>query len=64
MISVVDAFLVLVTVKLQGKFKAMVVCWFLGLGSLISWNSMLTIGDYYYQIFPVSIIYEPIALNT
>lgn len=35
---------------------AMVVCWFLGLGSLVSWNSMLTIEDYYYQLFPVSFL--------
>ena len=38
----------------QGKYGAMVVCWILGLGSLVSWNSMLTIGDYYYKLFPVS----------
>ena len=37
----------------QGKYSAMVVCWILGLGSLVSWNSMLTIGDYYYNLFPV-----------
>lgn len=42
-------------IQFQGKFMAIVVCWFLGLGSLVSWNSMLTISDYYYQIFPVSI---------
>ena len=34
--------------------KAMSVCFILGLGSLVSWNSMLTIGDYYYKLFPVS----------
>ncbi|GFZ03138.1 major facilitator superfamily protein [Actinidia rufa] len=38
--------------RLQGKYGAMVVCWILGLGSLVSWNSMLTIGDYYYKLFP------------
>ena len=38
----------------QGKHKGIVVCWFLGLGSLVSWNSMLTIGDYYYCLFPES----------
>lgn len=37
----------------QGKFQATVVCWILGFGSLVSWNSMLTIGDYYYNLFPV-----------
>ncbi|XP_057796319.1 equilibrative nucleotide transporter 3-like isoform X3 [Salvia miltiorrhiza] len=55
----------------QGKLKAMVVCWFLGLGCLISWNSMLTIGDYYYQIFPsyhparvLTLVYQPFALGS
>ncbi|XP_057433565.1 equilibrative nucleotide transporter 3-like isoform X2 [Lotus japonicus] len=38
--------------KPEGKCKAMVVCFILGLGSLVSWNSMLTIGDYYYEVFP------------
>jgi uncharacterized membrane protein (GlpM family) len=38
----------------QGKFKAMVVCFVLGLGSLVAWSSMLIIEDYYYQLFPVS----------
>lgn len=40
--------------KKQGHFKAMAVCWVLGLGSLVAWNSILTIGDYYYNLFPVS----------
>lgn len=44
---------VLISQILQGKFKAMVFCWVLGLGSLVAWNSMLTIGDYYYKVFPV-----------
>lgn len=39
----------------QGKFQATVVCFILGLGSLVAWNSMLTVGDYYYNLFPVSI---------
>lgn len=43
-------------IEIQGKFKAIVVCWFLGLGTLVSWNSMLTISDYYYQVFPVSLL--------
>ncbi|KAL2475445.1 Equilibrative nucleotide transporter 3 [Abeliophyllum distichum] len=57
--------------RLQGKYKAMVVCWFLGLGSLVSWNSMLTIGDYYYNLFPsyhpsrvLTLVYQPFALGT
>ncbi|KAG6776950.1 hypothetical protein POTOM_016741 [Populus tomentosa] len=58
-----------------GKTKGIVVCWFLGLGSLISWNSMLTIGDYYYTLFPVAfkkyhpsrvltLVYQPFAIGT
>ncbi|KAE8672903.1 Equilibrative nucleotide transporter 4 [Hibiscus syriacus] len=38
--------------RLEGKFRAMVICWVLGFGSLISWNSVLTMGDYYYHLFP------------
>ncbi|KAJ6893371.1 hypothetical protein NC652_027417 [Populus alba x Populus x berolinensis] len=54
-----------------GKHKGIVVCWFLGLGSLVSWNSMLTIGDYYYCLFPkyhpsrvLTLVYQPFALGT
>ncbi|CAA3022605.1 equilibrative nucleotide transporter 3-like isoform X2 [Olea europaea var. sylvestris] len=57
--------------RLEGKYKAMVVCFFLGLGSLVSWNSMLTIGDYYYNLFPnyhparvLTLVYQPFALGT
>ncbi|OMO65024.1 Equilibrative nucleoside transporter [Corchorus olitorius] len=57
--------------RLEGKFSAMVVCWVLGLGSLVSWNSMLTIGDYYYNLFPdyhpsrvLTLVYQPFALGT
>ncbi|CAA0817838.1 Equilibrative nucleotide transporter 3 [Striga hermonthica] len=59
------------TTRLQGKTKAIVVCWFLGLGALVAWNSMLTIGDYYYQLFPryhpsrvLTLVYQPFALGT
>ncbi|KAF5956199.1 hypothetical protein HYC85_009055 [Camellia sinensis] len=52
--------------RLQGKYGAMV-----GLGSLVSWNSMLTIGDYYYNLFPkyhpsrvLTLVYQPFALGT
>ncbi|XP_012480571.1 equilibrative nucleotide transporter 3 [Gossypium raimondii] len=38
--------------RLEGKFCAAVACWILGFGSLICWNSMLTMGDYYYHLFP------------
>nr|XP_027188460.1 equilibrative nucleotide transporter 3-like isoform X2 [Cicer arietinum] len=56
--------------KPEGKFKAMVVCFILGLGVLVSWNSMLTIGDYYYQLFPkyhpsrvLTLVYQPFAIG-
>ncbi|OIV91609.1 hypothetical protein TanjilG_09021 [Lupinus angustifolius] len=49
----------------------MVVCFILGLGSLVSWNSMLTIGDYYYILFPnyhparvLTLAYQPFAFGT
>ncbi|KAL1567338.1 Epsin-3, clathrin recruitment and traffic between the Golgi and endosome [Salvia divinorum] len=57
--------------RIEGKFKATVVCWFLGLGSLVAWNSMLTIQDYYYELFPryhpsrvLTLVYQPFALGT
>ncbi|WJZ96257.1 hypothetical protein VitviT2T_014959 [Vitis vinifera] len=57
--------------RLEGKSSAMLVCWILGLGSLVSWNSMLTIGDYYYNLFPryhpsrvLTLVYQPFALGT
>ncbi|KAH7545896.1 equilibrative nucleotide transporter 3 isoform X2 [Ziziphus jujuba] len=58
-------------VKLEGKYKALLVCWILGLGSLVSWNSMLTIGDYYYKLFPdyhpsrvLTLVYQPFAIGS
>ncbi|KAL4585499.1 hypothetical protein LXL04_010120 [Taraxacum kok-saghyz] len=58
-------------VKLEGKFLAIVVCWILGFGSLVAWNSMLTIGDYYYAVFPdyhpsrvLTLVYQPFAIGT
>lgn len=39
---------------LQGHFLACVVCWLLGAAFLFPWNSILTVGDYYYAVFPVS----------
>ncbi|KAL8229628.1 hypothetical protein R6Q57_014528 [Mikania cordata] len=57
--------------KLKGKEIAIAVCWILGLGSLVAWNSMLTIGDYYYALFPdyhpsrvLTLVYQPFALGT
>ncbi|KAL5774624.1 hypothetical protein ACOSP7_012181 [Xanthoceras sorbifolium] len=55
--------------RLEGKYKAMAVCWVLGLGSLVAWNSMLTIGDYYTNLFKkyhptrsLTLVYQPFAL--
>ncbi|KAI4342946.1 hypothetical protein MLD38_027507 [Melastoma candidum] len=54
-----------------GKNWAIFFCWILGFGSLVSWNSMLTIGDYYYQVFPkyhpsrvLTLVYQPFAIGT
>ncbi|PKU73596.1 Equilibrative nucleotide transporter 3 [Dendrobium catenatum] len=58
-------------IKKKGRTVAMVVCWFLGNGSLIAWNSMLTIEDYYVKVFPryhptrvLTIVYQPFAFVT
>ncbi|XP_039016353.1 equilibrative nucleotide transporter 3-like [Hibiscus syriacus] len=57
--------------RLEGKVSAIIVCWLLGFGSLVSWNSMLTIGDYYYNLFPdyhpsrvLTLVYQPFAFIT
>ncbi|TYK12356.1 equilibrative nucleotide transporter 3-like isoform X1 [Cucumis melo var. makuwa] len=57
--------------RLKGKYAAMVVCWLLGNGCLFSWNSMLTIEDYYGYLFPkyhssrvLTLVYQPFALVT
>ncbi|CAA7046963.1 unnamed protein product [Microthlaspi erraticum] len=57
--------------KLQGKYKAIVVSCILGIGSLVSWHSLLTVGDYYYKNFPdyhpsrvLTFVYQPFALGT
>ncbi|CAN0852646.1 Equilibrative nucleotide transporter 3 [Linum grandiflorum] len=43
------------TTRLEGKYRAMVVCWILGFGGIIAWNAMVTIGDYYYSLFPLDL---------
>ncbi|XP_071714839.1 equilibrative nucleotide transporter 3-like [Rutidosis leptorrhynchoides] len=55
-------------VKLQGKKTAMFVCWLLGIGCLFPWNSMLTIEDYYVNLFRdyhpsrvLTLVYQPFA---
>ncbi|XP_019093158.1 PREDICTED: uncharacterized protein LOC104752818 isoform X2 [Camelina sativa] len=44
--------------KLEAKFEAMVVCCILGVGQLVAWNTILTISDYYYQVFRSIILPE------
>lgn len=57
--------------RLEGKYAAMAVCWLLGNGCLFSWNSMLTVVDYYVFLFPqyhpsriLTLVYQPFALIT
>ncbi|XP_055804917.1 equilibrative nucleotide transporter 3-like isoform X1 [Solanum dulcamara] len=57
--------------RLKGKFIGILVCWILGFGSLIAWNSLMSIGDYYYALFPnyhpsrvLTLVYQPFALGT
>ncbi|XP_044460630.1 equilibrative nucleotide transporter 3-like [Mangifera indica] len=57
--------------RLEGMFKATVVCWILGFGSLLAWSSMLTIGDYYGKLFEkyhpsraLTLVYQPFAFGT
>lgn len=57
--------------KPGGHKMAMVICWLLGNGCLLAWNSMLTMQDYYEYLFPdyhparvISIVYFPFALAT
>ncbi|XP_024364887.1 equilibrative nucleotide transporter 3 [Physcomitrium patens] len=42
----------IMTQKKDDHFKGLVVTWLLGLTFLFPWNSILTIGDYYYALFP------------
>ncbi|KAJ0430278.1 putative equilibrative nucleoside transporter [Helianthus annuus] len=58
-------------IRLEGKYSAIIICWILGLGSLISWNSLTSIEDYYYDVFPdyhpsrvLTIVYQPFAFGT
>ncbi|WJX69161.1 Epsin-3, clathrin recruitment and traffic between the Golgi and endosome [Trifolium repens] len=55
----------------EGKYAAIVVCFLLGNGCLFSWNSMLTIEDYYIYLFPkyhpsrvLTLVYQPFAVGT
>ncbi|CAL5409735.1 unnamed protein product [Camellia sinensis] len=59
--------------RLEGKYGAILVCWILGFGSFVPWNSMLTIEDYYSWEFPprryhparvLTVVYQLFALGT
>ncbi|MCL7029129.1 hypothetical protein MKW94_011794 [Papaver nudicaule] len=57
--------------ELKGRMMASIICWLLGIGSLLAWNSMLTIQDYYQYLFPnyhsarvFPIVYCPMVLTT
>ncbi|OIW05915.1 hypothetical protein TanjilG_07191 [Lupinus angustifolius] len=59
------------TSRIGGKYAAIMVCWLLGNGCLFSWNSMLTIQDYYVELFPkyhpsrvLTLVYQPFAVGT
>ncbi|GJN32710.1 hypothetical protein PR202_gb21232 [Eleusine coracana subsp. coracana] len=38
---------------LRGKHLGVFICWLLGIGCLIGFNSMMVIEDYYLSLFPV-----------
>ncbi|KMZ68037.1 Equilibrative nucleotide transporter 3 [Zostera marina] len=53
----------------KGMWLAMFVCFILGIGSLLTWNSMLTIVDYYAYLFPeyhptriLVLVFQPFSL--
>ncbi|EFJ16935.1 hypothetical protein SELMODRAFT_154779 [Selaginella moellendorffii] len=55
----------------KGRSAAYLMCWLLGLGSLFTWNSMLTVMDYYSHVFPdyhpsrvLTLVYQPFAFIT
>ncbi|KAJ7528732.1 hypothetical protein O6H91_15G016400 [Diphasiastrum complanatum] len=54
----------------KGRVAVHIICWLLGNGCLFTWNSMLTVMDYYILIFPyhparvLTLVYQPFALIT
>ncbi|GKD52233.1 equilibrative nucleotide transporter 3 [Tanacetum coccineum] len=55
--------------ELKGKRSAVAMCWIFGLGTLLSWNIISTLGDYFYEVFPeyhpervVTVVYAPLSL--
>ncbi|KAL6657810.1 hypothetical protein ACP70R_005590 [Stipagrostis hirtigluma subsp. patula] len=56
---------------LRGKNLGILICWLLGVGCLLGFNSMITIEDYYVYLFPkyhparlVTLSYLPLVLST
>ncbi|AAF04424.1 Equilibrative nucleotide transporter 2 [Arabidopsis thaliana] len=65
-----DTSILAVTTNPKGKNYALAVCWLLGVGCLLAWNSMLTIVDYYAYLFPwyhpsriLTIIYQSFSIG-
>ncbi|KAJ0836482.1 putative equilibrative nucleoside transporter [Helianthus annuus] len=59
------------SIRLEGKCRAVIICWILGVGTLICWNSLSSIEDYYYHVFPdyhpsrvLTLVYQPFAFGT
>ncbi|PWA43682.1 equilibrative nucleotide transporter 3 [Artemisia annua] len=55
--------------EIKGKWSAVVMCWIFGLGTVLSWNIISTLGDYFYEVFPdyhpvrvLTIVYAPLAI--
>jgi hypothetical protein len=49
--------------SLQGKTLGYLVCWLLGNGCLFSWNSLLTVEDYFETEFPVISLLSPTEMS-
>ncbi|KAK3125355.1 hypothetical protein QOZ80_7BG0603790 [Eleusine coracana subsp. coracana] len=56
---------------LRGKHLGVFICWLLGIGCLIGFNSMMVIEDYYLSLFPkyhptrlITLSYQPLVLVT
>nr|XP_024368293.1 equilibrative nucleotide transporter 3-like isoform X3 [Physcomitrium patens] len=59
------------TIYFQGRTVGYLVCWLLGNGCLFSWNSLITIQDYFLVVFDgyhaarvFTLVYQPFALGT
>ncbi|KAL0668003.1 hypothetical protein Bca4012_030707 [Brassica carinata] len=55
----------------MSELQAKIQCCLLGIGQLFPWNTILTISDYYYEIFPnyhpariLALVYQPFVMGT